>query len=466
MQQKRYNLSIKKELVNVHAMRTVHLFWCIGLLLLLGLFLPAPARATDFSWKTTNFIVGNSPVVLAAGDFNRDGKEDLAFGQQSSPYTITILISKGNGTFSVSAAKFNPGFPCSSLAAGDFNGDGWADLALRDANSGSVHLLLNAGNGAFQTALTPTNIQFSGNSMTAADFNGDGLADLAVHKTGQVFMGFAVNYLDIGLNPGVPGPPPAAQQTTQDQQADTGQTPAQQSNPNQGNTGQQSGSSPPTGQTGNPLNPNPFSNFLQGNPFGSLLNPQNQINIQQYLQNQGNPGQQSGSSPSTGQTGDPFSFYQSVLQAIQNQGNAGQQSGSPPSTGQTQNQGNTGQQSPSGSGSGGQNQEPPVTTAPEIRVTSPNGGENWAKGSTQTIRWTYAGDCGNTVSILLWWKTGTAQGYRPIAPVPVPIGLDGSGCYSWTIPTNWPSYSTCKVLVVSPSKPSCKDMSDGFFSIY
>ncbi|MCL6449481.1 MAG: FG-GAP-like repeat-containing protein [Armatimonadetes bacterium] len=433
MQQKKCNLSIRKELVNVHAMRTVHLFWCIGLLLLLGLFLPAPARATDFSWKTTNFIVGNSPVVLAAGDFNRDGKEDLAFGQQSYPYTITILIGKGNGTFSVSAAKFNPGFPCSSLAAGDFNGDGWADLALRDANSGRVHLLLNAGNGAFQTALTPTNIQFSGNSMTAADFNGDGLADLAVHKTGQVFMGFANNYLDIGLNPGVPG-----------------QTPAQQSNQNQGNTGQQSGSSPPTGQTGNPLNPNPFSNLFQGNPFGSLLNTQNQINIQQYLQNQGNTGQQSGSSPPTGQTDNPyvppfsFSELHSLLQAVQNQGN-------------------TGQQSPSGSGSGGQNQGLPVTTAPEIRVTSPNGGESWAKGSTQTIRWTHAGDCGNTVSILLWWKTGTGQGYRPITPVPVSIDL---GEYSWTIPTNWPSYSTCKVLVMSPSKPSCKDMSDDFLSIY
>jgi len=441
----------------VHAMRAatkkrkefrVYLFWCIGLLLL-GLSLPAPAWAIDFS-STPSVLVGNSPVDLAAGDFNQDGKADLAFAKQSFPYTITFLLGNGNGTFSVSAAEFNPGFQCVSLAAGDFNGDGWTDLALRQAISNRIHLLLNAGNGAFQTALTPTNIQlYSGNSMTTADFNGDGLTDLAIHWTSPVIVsGSASNYLDIRLNPGVPGQTPADQQTTQGQQAVTGQTPAQQSgspppagetgNPsspasnllpgntsgslqNQGNTGQQSGSPPPAGETGNPLNPNPFSNLLQWNPFSNLN--QNQINIQQYLQSQG-------ITPPTGQTGPPSPSLSELESLVQNYWSNRQQSPS---------------------------------TAPEIRVTSPNGGESWARGSTQTIRWTHAGDCGNTVSILLWWKTGTAQGYRAITPVPVSIGL---GEYSWTIPANWPSWSTCKVLVVSSSKPSLKDMSDGFFSIY
>jgi hypothetical protein len=432
-------------LVNVHAMRTLRLFRCIGLVLLLGLSLPAPAGAIDFS-STPSVLVGNSPVALAAGDFNRDGKADLAFAKQSFPYTITFLLGNGNGTFSVSAAEFNPGFQCISLAAGDFNGDGWTDLALRQAISNKIHLLLNAGNGAFQNVLTPTNIQLhSGNSMTTADFNGDGLADLAMHWTSPVIVnGSASNYLDIRLNPGVPGQTPAAQQTTQDQQADTGPTPAQQSDQNQGNTGQQPGSSTPAGQTGNPLNPNPFATLFQSNPFSSLPGTQNQINIQQYLQNQG-------ITPPTGQTGNPLSPIINLLP------------GNP--SGSLQNQINAGQQSPSGSGSGGQNQGLPVTAVPEIRVISPNGGESWAKGSTQTIRWTHAGDCGNTVSILLWWKTETAQGYKAITPVPVSIGPERLGEYSWTIPTNFPSYNTCKVMVVSSSKPSCKDMSDGFFSI-
>jgi hypothetical protein len=64
----------------------------------------------------------------------------------------------------------------SSVAVGDFNGDGKADLAV-DSGGGNVSVLLGNGDGTFQAAAdTRTN---SG-SIAVGDFNGDGKADIAV----------------------------------------------------------------------------------------------------------------------------------------------------------------------------------------------------------------------------------------------------------------------------------------------
>ncbi|MGH9493124.1 MAG: Ser-Thr-rich GPI-anchored membrane family protein, partial [Terriglobales bacterium] len=66
-----------------------------------------------------------------------------------------------------------------------------------------------------------------------------------------------------------------------------------------------------------------------------------------------------------------------------------------------------------------------------IAVTSPNGGETWQTGTTQTIRWSYTGSLRSTVTLQLL-KNGAVN--STIASG-VPLGSSGAGFFNWTIPT-------------------------------
>jgi hypothetical protein len=66
---------------------------------------------------------------------------------------------------------------------------------------------------------------------------------------------------------------------------------------------------------------------------------------------------------------------------------------------------------------------------PSIRITSPNGGEIWQKGTTHTITWSYTGNPGDTVNIYIY-KAGSEVNS---VVKNVPIGTSGSGSYTWYI---------------------------------
>ena len=119
------------------------------------------------------------------GDFNGDGKQDLAVaGNGGSQSRVTIFLGNGAGSFGT-ATNFNAGINPTSVAVGDFNGDGNGDLAVANRGSGNndsnVSILLGNGSGAFGM---PTNFIVGGSpmstpfSVTIADFNGDGNQDL------------------------------------------------------------------------------------------------------------------------------------------------------------------------------------------------------------------------------------------------------------------------------------------------
>jgi hypothetical protein len=158
---------------------------------------PLGAASPGISWLISPApATGQMIFGEACGDFNGDGIPDLAvlWTDQSydGPYSVTILFGEGDGKF-----RRGPTTPVAALGimpymiGGDFNGDGKADLAILSLNEreseNSVTVLLGNGNGTFGAPITSVADQqgimggtLYGGSMVAADFNGDGKMDLAI----------------------------------------------------------------------------------------------------------------------------------------------------------------------------------------------------------------------------------------------------------------------------------------------
>ncbi len=93
-----------------------------------------------------------------------------------------------------------------------------------------------------------------------------------------------------------------------------------------------------------------------------------------------------------------------------------------------------------------------------ITIVSPNGGENWAKGSTHAISWTKTGNSGQYVKVELY-KTGVLN--RIISS-----NTSNDGSYSWAIPSVQTIGSDYKVKVISISNSIYNDWSNNYFKIY
>src|SRR5258708_4997485 len=114
---------------------------------------------------------------MVVGDFNGDGKPDLAFASYYSG-NVSIMLGTGNGTFQP-AVNYPTAYGSSSIAIEDLNGDGKTDIAVTNPGSNSISVLLGNGDGTFQSAFNYTAVGGPG-PIVIADFNGDGKADLAV----------------------------------------------------------------------------------------------------------------------------------------------------------------------------------------------------------------------------------------------------------------------------------------------
>ncbi len=122
---------------------------------------------------------GTTPIALAVGDFNRDGIPDLAVVNSGSA-TVSIFLGKGDGTFTLASSIPSTGVGSSPIAVADFNGDGILDLALLNPGPGSVTILLGNGDGTFTAEATSPSTGPYPYALVSADFNGDGIPDLAV----------------------------------------------------------------------------------------------------------------------------------------------------------------------------------------------------------------------------------------------------------------------------------------------
>jgi len=127
------------------------------------------------------FQAGPFPISIAVADFNGDGKPDLAIGNLSgsgTPGSVSILMGKGDGTFS-SPASYNLGQSPLSMVSTDFNGDGKADLAVLDTTTGILWIFLGNGDGTLR-APTGSPSGTSIGSLSYTDINRDGKQDLLI----------------------------------------------------------------------------------------------------------------------------------------------------------------------------------------------------------------------------------------------------------------------------------------------
>jgi N-acetylneuraminic acid mutarotase len=141
-----------------------------------GTFTAAPSS------PTMPGATGAVITAIAEGDFNGDGIPDLAVvsAANSTPgaMVVTILLGNGDGTFTTAAGSTAVSY-AASIAVGDFNGDGKADLVVLSEEIGTMTILLGHGDGTFEATTTSTGRNDT-ESVVVGDFNGDGKADLAV----------------------------------------------------------------------------------------------------------------------------------------------------------------------------------------------------------------------------------------------------------------------------------------------
>jgi hypothetical protein len=130
--------------------------------------------------------VGKQPYSVAVADFNHDGNLDIATAN-STTYDVTVLLGDGaNGFSPAPGSPFGVGANPESVAVGDFNGDGKPDLAVANWGNNNVSVLLGAGNGAFtQAPGSPFAVGTRPTSLATGDLNGDGNVDLVVANNGS-----------------------------------------------------------------------------------------------------------------------------------------------------------------------------------------------------------------------------------------------------------------------------------------
>jgi VCBS repeat protein len=145
--------------------------------------LSAGMIATPFPDPPVTYGTGDGPEFVAVGDYNSDGIEDLALANHGSS-GVTVRLGAGDGSFAAEApgSPFAVGGQPSSIAVGDFNSDGRQDLAVTNESTDQVSVRLGAGDGSFpaQPAGSPFGSGLNHYFAAVGDFNSDGNEDLAL----------------------------------------------------------------------------------------------------------------------------------------------------------------------------------------------------------------------------------------------------------------------------------------------
>jgi len=164
------------------------------------------AAAPAFSTKGTNdFAAETTPCFISAGDFNMDGKPDMAVANYGSSNVSVFLNTAATGD-SVPAFSFRTNFQTgsnpNSISLGNFNGDSTLDMAVANYSSNTVSVLLNTTTTGASTPVFSAAVDFTtGNSpysVSIGDINGDGKSDMVVANNGSNTVSIFLNTTSTG----------------------------------------------------------------------------------------------------------------------------------------------------------------------------------------------------------------------------------------------------------------------------
>jgi uncharacterized repeat protein (TIGR01451 family) len=127
------------------------------------------------------FTAGGLAASVAVGDFNGDGKPDLAVANENSN-NVSILLGLGNGLFGPTTQISGNGlalFSANRVVIGDFNNDGKQDLAVLGT---FLSVIMGNGDGTFAAPVLLDTTLNLGSALVVGDFNKDGNQDLAATR--------------------------------------------------------------------------------------------------------------------------------------------------------------------------------------------------------------------------------------------------------------------------------------------
>jgi hypothetical protein len=131
-----------------------------------------------------DYQTGSYPLLAAQGDFDADGRLDLATANGNAN-SATVLLGNGDGSFSATGSfTSGPNTGPFAVAVADVDGDGNADLVTANHGTNSVSVLQGGGDGTFRSPVL-CDAGTSPYSVAIGDFNADGRPDLAVANNGS-----------------------------------------------------------------------------------------------------------------------------------------------------------------------------------------------------------------------------------------------------------------------------------------
>ena len=144
-----------------------------------------------------------NPVAMVTGDFNGDGKADLAIVANNNATStlgeLQVLLGQGDGTFASAGTATTVGNGPVALATGDFDASGSLDVAVLNQTDASLTILLNHGDGTFAAGpVSPLSVGTGTQptDLAVADFDGNGTPDIVVSNS-------AANTFSVFLNGGL-----------------------------------------------------------------------------------------------------------------------------------------------------------------------------------------------------------------------------------------------------------------------
>jgi Ca2+-binding RTX toxin-like protein len=158
---------------------------------------------------------GADPFSVAVGDLNNDGNQDLATANDGQgPDTVSVLLGNGAGGFNAApAVALGAGLDPLSVAVGDLNNDGNADLVTANLGPDTVSALLGNGAGAFNVAPgAAPGVGADPVFVAVGDLNNDANQDLVTANNGPATVsvllgnGPSPRVGNLLVNPGAEGP--------------------------------------------------------------------------------------------------------------------------------------------------------------------------------------------------------------------------------------------------------------------